>query len=59
MNGPSPLRQTQRKLDFADSAGVGECEFVHVAHFEVAYAWGIEQGLVARLLEDLNGCTRR
>jgi uncharacterized peroxidase-related enzyme len=53
MNGPSPLSQAERELILAYAAGVADCEFVYVAHSEVAYAWGIEQGLVARMLEDM------
>jgi uncharacterized peroxidase-related enzyme len=52
MNGPSPLTQGERELILAYAAGVAGCDFVHVAHSEVAYAWGIEKGLVERLLED-------
>jgi alkylhydroperoxidase family enzyme len=52
MNGPSPLNQGQRELILAYAAGVAGCEFVCRAHAEVAYAWGIERGVVARLLED-------
>jgi uncharacterized peroxidase-related enzyme len=52
MNGPSPLSHAERELIFAYAAGVGGCEFVYVAHSEVAYAWGIEQGLIERLLEN-------
>ena len=52
MNGPSPLSQGERELIFAYASGVAGCEFVYVAHSEVAYAWGIENGLVERLLEN-------
>lgn len=52
MNGPSPLTQGERELILAYAAGLGGCEFVCVAHSEVAYAWGIEQGLVESLLDD-------
>lgn len=52
MNGPSPLSQAERELIFAYAAGVGKCTFVYIAHLEVAYAWGIEAGLIERLLED-------
>jgi uncharacterized peroxidase-related enzyme len=55
MNGPSPLSQGERELILAYASGVGGCEFVCVAHSEVAYAWGIERGLVERLLEDPDG----
>lgn len=52
MNGPSPLSQGERELILAYVAGVGGCEFVCVAHAEVAYAWGIEHGVVEQLLKD-------
>jgi alkylhydroperoxidase family enzyme len=52
MNGPSPLSQGERELILGYAAAVAGCTFVHVAHSEVAYAWGIEKGLVERLLED-------
>ena len=51
MNGPSPLTQGERELMLAFSAGVAGCRFVYVAHTEVAYAWGVEEGLVERLVE--------
>ena len=50
MNGPSPLSQGERELILAYAAGVAGCQFVYVAHSEVAYAWGIENGLIERLL---------
>src|SRR3954469_4382263 len=52
MNGPSPLTQGEREMIFAYAAGVAGCKFVHVAHSAVAYAWGIEKGLVERLIEN-------
>src|SRR5438093_12788646 len=52
MNGPSPLSQGERELILAYAAGVAGCKFVYVAHSEVAYAWGVENGLIERLLED-------
>jgi len=54
MNGPSPLSQGERELILAYAAAVAGCDFVHVAHSEVAYAWGIENGLVERMLEDFD-----
>ncbi|MER6563084.1 carboxymuconolactone decarboxylase family protein [Streptomyces sp. NPDC001027] len=54
MNGPSSLTQGERELILAYAAGVGGCEFVAGAHAEVAYAWGVERGLVEALLEDLD-----
>ena len=52
MNGPSPLTQGVRELLFAYAAGVAGCRFVYVAHSEAAYAWGVERGVLDRLLED-------
>jgi len=52
MNGPSPLSQGERELILAYAAGVAGCKFVYVAHSEVAYAWGFENGLLDRLLQD-------
>src|SRR6478735_10949020 len=52
MNGPSPLSQAERELILAYAAGVAGCRFVYVAHSEVAYAWGIERGLLDALLAD-------
>src|SRR3954471_17736996 len=52
MNGPSPLSQGERELILAYAAAIGGCEFVYVAHSEVAYAWGIENGVIERLLEN-------
>jgi AhpD family alkylhydroperoxidase len=52
MRGPSPLDEGLRELILAYAAGVAGCDFVAVAHAEVAYAWGIERGLVERLVAD-------
>jgi uncharacterized peroxidase-related enzyme len=52
MNGPSPLSQGERELILAYAAAVAGCEFVYVAHSEVAYAWGFEDGVIERLLEN-------
>jgi uncharacterized peroxidase-related enzyme len=54
MNGPSPLTQSERELIFAYAAGVAGCKFVYAAHSEVAYAWGVERGVLDRLLENLD-----
>ena len=55
MNGPSPLSQAERELILAFTAGVAGCRFVYVAHTQVAYEWGIEAGLVERLVENFEG----
>jgi uncharacterized peroxidase-related enzyme len=52
MNGPSSLSQGERELILAYAAAVTGCQFVYVAHSEVAYAWGIENGLIEHLLGD-------
>lgn len=52
MNGPSPLTVGERELVLAYAAGLGGCDFVAIAHAEVAYALGITQGLVEQLLQD-------
>jgi len=52
MNGPSPLTEAERELILAYAAGVAGCDFVYVAHSEVAYAWGVEEGLLDALLND-------
>jgi uncharacterized peroxidase-related enzyme len=54
MNGPSPLSPAERELILAYAAGVAGCTFVCVAHSAVAYAHGIENGLVERLLNNLD-----
>jgi alkylhydroperoxidase family enzyme len=53
MNGSSSLSQGERELILAFAAGIGECDFVFVAHSEVAYAWKIRAGLVEDAVNDL------
>lgn len=50
MNGPSPLSQGERELILAYAAGAAGCKFVCGAHSEVAYAWGVQRGLLDQLL---------
>ena len=52
MNGPSPISQAERELILAYAAGAAGCQFVYIAHSEVAYAWGIEPGLLDKLLDN-------
>jgi uncharacterized peroxidase-related enzyme len=54
MNGPSPLSPGERELIFAYAAGVAGCDFVYTAHSAVAVAWGAEEGLLEKLLADLD-----
>lgn len=53
MNGPSPFSRGERELILAYAAGVAGCEFVCLAHAEVAYAHGLKNGLVQNLLNKL------
>lgn len=53
MNGPSPLSPGEREMIAAYVVGVAECRFAYVAHTAAAYAWGIEDGLIDKLLADL------
>jgi uncharacterized peroxidase-related enzyme len=55
MNGPSSVSQGERELILAYAAALDGCQFVYVAHAEVAYAWGIERGLIEKLLADFDG----
>jgi uncharacterized peroxidase-related enzyme len=55
MNGPSPLSQGERELILAYASGASGCEFVQVAHSEVAYAWGVHRGLVEQMLANPEG----
>lgn len=57
MNGPSPLSRGERELLLAYAAGVAGCGFVCTAHAEVAYAHGIERGIVEDLLADFDGAS--
>ncbi len=52
MNGPSALTPGERELILSYAAGVGGCDFVSGSHAEVAYAWGVQAGVVEELLED-------
>lgn len=54
MNGPSSLTQAEREIILAFAAGVSDCEFVFIGHSEVAYAWGVERGLLEDLVADIN-----
>lgn len=53
MNGPSPLSQGEREMILAFAAGAAGCQFVYGAHSEVAYAWGIKQGVLDELMKDV------
>lgn len=54
MNGPSPLTPGEREMIAAYVVGVAKCDYAYVAHSAAAYAWGIEDGLIDKLLADLD-----
>jgi uncharacterized peroxidase-related enzyme len=54
MKGDSPLSDGEREFILAFAAGVAGCVFVAGAHIEVAYALGIESGLVEQAIADLD-----
>jgi alkylhydroperoxidase family enzyme len=54
MNGASPLSPGEREFILAFAAGVAGCDFVFIAHAEVAYAWGMPEGLLDQALRDLD-----
>ena len=54
MNGPSPLSPGEREMIAAYVVGVAGCAYAYAAHTAAAYAWGIEDGLIDRLLEEFD-----
>jgi alkylhydroperoxidase family enzyme len=54
MNGASPFTPAERELLFSFAAGALGSKYVYAAHSEVVYARGYEDGLLDRLLEDVN-----
>ena len=54
MNGPSPFTPGEREMIASFVVGVANCRFAYVAHSAAAYAWGVEEGLVDKLVEDLD-----
>ena len=54
MNGASALTPGEREMIAAYVVGLLDCRYAYVAHTAAAYAWGIEEGLVDTLLDDLD-----
>lgn len=52
MNGPSALSPGEREMIAAYVAGLTECAYSWVAHTAAAYAWGIEEGLLDKLMDN-------
>jgi uncharacterized peroxidase-related enzyme len=53
INGPSPLSPAEREMIQAYVAGLLDCRYAHVAHTACAVARGVEDGLVAKLIDDI------
>ena len=54
MNRPSIFSEGERELIAAFVVGTANCQFAYTAHSAAAYAWGIEDRLVEKLLEDID-----
>ncbi len=54
MNGPSPLSPGEREMIAAYVVGIAECAYAYAAHCAAAYEWGIEDGLIDKLLDDFD-----
>jgi uncharacterized peroxidase-related enzyme len=52
MNGPSPFSPGERELIASYVVGLLDCQYAYAAHAAAAYAWGIPEGLVEKLLAD-------
>lgn len=54
INGPSPLTPAEREMIQAYVAAIANCQFAYISHAEIAYAAGIERGLIEKLVSDLD-----
>jgi len=54
MRGPSPLTPAERELIAAYVSGVNSCRFCHGTHALVAQMFGIEEGVIKGLLDDID-----
>ncbi|MBL4621197.1 MAG: hypothetical protein JKY89_02250 [Immundisolibacteraceae bacterium] len=54
LRGPSPLSVLQRELLFAYGSGLNACHYCHGAHTAAAQALGLDQDLMAALIEDID-----
>ena len=59
INGPSPLSPAEREMIQAYVAGLLDCRYAHVAHTAAAVARGIEDGLIAKLIDGIATCADR
>jgi uncharacterized peroxidase-related enzyme len=53
INGPSPLSPAEREMIQAYVAGILDCRYAYVAHTACAVARGLEEGLVADLVDNI------
>ncbi len=54
MRGPSPFTDAERELIAAYTSGLNACHYCHGTHKVTAEVLGIEEGLVTRLLDDID-----
>ena len=54
INGPSPLTPGEREMIQAYVAGLMDCRYSYQGHVATAEAWGIESGLIDKLLSNLD-----
>jgi uncharacterized peroxidase-related enzyme len=53
MRGPSPLTPGERELIAAFVSGVNSCRYCHGAHSLVARAFGVDEAVLAKSLDDI------
>jgi len=53
MRGESPLTDAQRELIAAYVSGLNACDYCHGIHQTTAQAFGVDEGLLTALLDDL------
>ena len=54
LRGPSPLSVVQRETLFAYGSGLNACHYCYGAHTAAAGALGLDENLMAALLEDID-----
>ena len=54
LRGPSPFSVAERELIAAYVSGLNACDYCHGVHTATAQAFGVDEQLVARLLDDLD-----
>jgi len=54
LRGPSPFSVAERELIAAYVSGLNACDYCHGVHAATAQAFGVDQGLVVALLDDVD-----